>query len=43
VNSELTSRALSAIEKMPVATDKVREAATHIVERFDDKDATLAG
>lgn len=42
VNSELTSRALSAIEKMPVATDKVREAATHIVERFDDKDATLA-
>ncbi|MGN9802057.1 phage major capsid protein [Micromonospora sp. L32] len=42
VNEELRSRALSAIEKMPSANDKVREAATTIVERFDDKDATLA-
>lgn len=42
VNNELRSRALSAIEKMPSANDKVREAATSIVERFDDKDATLA-
>ncbi len=42
VNQELTARALSAIEKMPSANDKVREAATTIVERFDDKDATLA-
>ncbi len=42
VNAELRSRALAAIEKMPSANDKVREAATTIVERFDDKDATLA-
>jgi hypothetical protein len=39
---ELRSRALSAIEKMPSANDKVREAATHIVERFDDKESTIA-
>ena len=42
VNEELRSRALSAIEQMPSSTDRVREAATTIVERFDDKDATLA-
>jgi HK97 family phage major capsid protein len=42
VNAELRSRALSAIEQMPSATDAIREASTMIVERFDDKDATLA-
>lgn len=42
VNSELRSRALSAIEKMPSANDRIREAGTKIVESFDDKDATLA-
>jgi HK97 family phage major capsid protein len=42
VNEELRSRALSAIEKMPSANDKIRSTATEIVERFDDKDATLA-
>jgi HK97 family phage major capsid protein len=42
VNAELRSRALVAIEKMPSASDKVKEASTVIVERFDDKDATLA-
>jgi HK97 family phage major capsid protein len=42
VNAELRSRALAAIEKMPVANDTVRQAATEIVERFDDKDARLA-
>ena len=42
VNTELRSRALAAIERMPVANDKVREAATKIVEEFDDKHATLA-
>jgi hypothetical protein len=42
VNAEYRARAISAIEKMPVANDKVRSAATDIVERFDDKDATLA-
>lgn len=42
VNYELRQRALTAIERMPSANDKVREAATTILERFDDKDATLA-
>jgi HK97 family phage major capsid protein len=39
---ELRSRALSAIEKMPVANDNIRKAATHIVETFDTKDSRLA-
>jgi HK97 family phage major capsid protein len=42
VNAELRSRAMAAIEKMPSANDKVKEASTTIIERFDDKDATLA-
>lgn len=42
VNTELRSRAADAIAKMPTASDSVREASTMIVERFDDKDATLA-
>jgi HK97 family phage major capsid protein len=42
VNAELTARALCAIEKMPAATDKIREAGTNILERFDDGDATIA-
>lgn len=42
VNAELRARALSAIEQMPSASDDIRQAATTIVERFDDKDATLA-
>lgn len=42
VNGELRARALSAIETMPSANDKIRSTATDIVERYDDKDATLA-
>jgi HK97 family phage major capsid protein len=42
VNSEYRSRALSAIEHMASANDRVRSAATDIVERFDDNNATLA-
>jgi HK97 family phage major capsid protein len=42
LNQELRARALSAIEKMPSANDRVRSAATDILERFDDKDATIA-
>ena len=42
VNSELRSRALAAIEKMPVANDSIREAATSIIENFDDKKGTLS-
>jgi HK97 family phage major capsid protein len=42
VAAELRSRALSAIEKMPVASDQIRSAATHIIEEFDSKDSRLA-
>lgn len=42
VNAELRSRALSAIEKMQGANDKVRAAATKIVESFDDKESRIA-
>lgn len=42
VAQEYRSRALSAIEKMPVANDSVRKAATAIIERYDDSDAKLA-
>jgi HK97 family phage major capsid protein len=42
VNGELRSRALDAIEKMPSASDAIRQAGTRIVENFDDKDATIA-
>lgn len=42
VSSELRARALSAIEKMPASNDKVRQAATGILEAWDDRKATLA-
>lgn len=42
VNQDLKSRALSAVSKMPFATDVVREAATNILERYDDQDVSLA-
>jgi len=42
VGVEMRARALSAVEKMQGANDKVRAAATHILESFDDKDARLA-
>jgi HK97 family phage major capsid protein len=42
VNAEMRSRALTAIEQMPGATRAVREAATGIIEQWDDKDSTLA-
>ncbi len=43
VAGELRARALSAIEKMQGASDNVREAATNIIERFDnDKSSPLA-
>jgi HK97 family phage major capsid protein len=42
VAQELRSRALAAIEKMAGANDKVREAATGIVEQFDDSDSSIA-
>jgi HK97 family phage major capsid protein len=42
VSAELRARALSAIEKMTGANDKIRSTATHILETFDDSKATLA-
>jgi HK97 family phage major capsid protein len=42
VSKDLRSRALSAIERMPAATDNVRKAATHIIERWDDGDSRIA-
>lgn len=42
VSAELRARALSAIEKMPGASDRVRSAATDIIERWDDTEARLA-
>lgn len=42
VAHEYRERALSAIQQMPVANDKVRAAATSIIERYDDSDSKLA-
>lgn len=42
VAAELRSRALAAIEKMPGASDRVREFATSIIEREDSPDSRLA-
>lgn len=42
VAAELRARALSAIEKMPNANDKIRKASTDIIENFDSKDSRLA-
>lgn len=40
--TELRSRALSAIEQMPGASARIREAGTSILERFDDTNSTIA-
>lgn len=42
VGTELRSRALAAIERMPVADDAIRSAATSIIERFDTRDSRIA-
>ena len=42
VGQELRSRALSAIEKMGGANDRVREAGTTIIEQYDDSDSRIA-
>src|SRR5690242_12239168 len=42
VTSEYRSRALSAVEKMPGATDRIRAAATAMVEQHDDEDGRLS-
>jgi HK97 family phage major capsid protein len=42
VVGELRTRAIDAIERMQGATDEIREAGTHIVERWDDDEGTIA-
>lgn len=42
VATELRARAISAVEKMPGATDTIRSAATDIIERWDDPDSNIA-
>lgn len=42
VAADMRSRALDAVEKMPFATDKVRKAATGIIERFEDSDSRIS-
>lgn len=42
LSAEFRARALSAIEMMPGANDRVREAATTIIEQQDDSRSTLA-
>lgn len=42
VNQELRARALSAIERMSGADDRIRSAGTDIVEKWDDGDARIA-
>ncbi|OHU23584.1 capsid protein [Mycobacteroides chelonae] len=42
LTAEYRSRALSAVEAMPGASDRVRSAATEIIERFDDEDGRLS-
>jgi HK97 family phage major capsid protein len=42
INGELRARALSAVEKMPQANDRIRAAATDVLERWDDKDGALS-
>lgn len=42
LTAEYRSRALSAVEQMPGASDRVRQAATEIIERHDDEDGRLS-
>jgi HK97 family phage major capsid protein len=42
ITREYQARAKSAIEKMPAATDRIRAAATDLIERFDDEDGRLS-
>jgi HK97 family phage major capsid protein len=42
VNADIRDRALAAIEKMPFANDRVRQASTEIIEQFDDSKASLS-
>lgn len=39
---EYHARALSAVEQMPAANDRVRQAATKLIERWDDEDGRFS-
>lgn len=40
--NEYRSRALSAIEKMPAASDNIREAGTNLLESWDDENGNMS-
>ncbi|RIS37562.1 phage major capsid protein [Mycobacteroides abscessus] len=42
LTAEYRARALSAVEQMPGASDRVREAATQIIQRHDDEHGRLS-
>lgn len=42
VSAELKARALSAIEKLPGANDRIRAAGTGIIEQWDDGDSRIS-
>lgn len=42
VAREFRARALSAIEKLPAATDRIRSTATNIIEQWDDGDSRIS-
>lgn len=42
VVAEYRSRALAAVEQMPGATDRIRSAATNIIEEHDDEEGRLS-
>ena len=42
VAREFRARALSAIEKLPAATDRIRSVATDIIEKWDDGDSRIS-
>jgi HK97 family phage major capsid protein len=42
VGQELQARALSAIEKMSGADDRIRSAATSIIEKYDDRRGSIS-
>lgn len=42
VTAEYRSRALAAVEKMPMSSDEIRGTATDLIERWDDEDGNLS-
>ena len=42
VGTEMRARALCAVERMTGATDRIRSAATNIIERWDDRKGSIS-